>query len=76
MLSTHMKLLKMKRKTPDGSKSIDFFIMTHDDETPFVITCEDCSDLSQIAEVREKAIAIAKELSVGYYMENGDEDMR
>lgn len=50
--------------------------MTHDDETPFVITCEDCSDLSQIAEVREKAIAIAKELSVGYYMENGDEDMR
>lgn len=38
--------------------------------------CEDCSDLSQIAEVREKAIAIAKELSVGYYMENGDEDMR
>lgn len=50
--------------------------MTPDDETPFVITCEDCSDLSQIAEVREKAIAIAKELSVGYYMEHGDEDMR
>ena len=60
----------------DGPKTIVFFIMTHDDETPFVITCEDCSDLSQIAEVREKAIAIAKELSVGYYMENGDEDMR
>lgn len=70
------EVVEDETETPDGSKSIDFFIMTHDDETPFVITCEDCSDLSQIAEVREKAIAIAKELSVGYYMENGDEDMR
>ena len=70
------EVVEDETENPDGSKSIDFFIMTHDDETPFVITCEDCSDLSQIAEVREKAIAIAKELSVGYYMENGDEDMR
>lgn len=65
------EVVEDETENPDGSKSIDFFIMTHD-----VITCEDCSDLSQIAEVREKAIAIAKELSVGYYMENGDEDMR
>ena len=41
-----------------------------------VITCEDSLNLSQIAKVREKAIAIAKELSVGHYMKYGDEDMR
>lgn len=76
MLASSSMVPTTYQNNPDGSKSIDFFIMTHDDETPFVITCEDCSDLSQIAEVREKAIAIAKELSVGYYMENGDEDMR
>ena len=60
----------------DGPKTIVFFIMTHDNEAPVIIRCEDSLNLSQIAGVREKAIAIAKELSVGYYMENGDEDMR
>lgn len=60
----------------DGSKSIDFFIMTPDNEAPVFITCEDSLNLSQIAGVREKAISIAKELSVSHYMKYGDEDMR
>lgn len=63
-------------ENPDGTKTIVFFIMTPDNEAPVIIRCEDSLNLSQIAEVREKAIAIAKELSVGYYMEHGDEDMR
>lgn len=50
--------------------------MTPDNEAPVIIRCEDSLNLSQIAGVREKAIAIAKELSVGYYMKYGDEDMR
>ena len=50
--------------------------MTPDNEAPVVITCEDSLNLSQIAGVREKAISIAKELSVSHYMKYGDEDMR
>ncbi|MCC8147964.1 hypothetical protein [Akkermansia sp.] len=65
---------------PDGSKFPTFTIMTSDDTAAVIMNCDKSSDwlihLSPIAVVRGHAIALAKELSVRYYMEHGDEDMR
>lgn len=58
--------------TGNGSKYPAIIILTHQDIAAVVMKYDD--DVKWM--VKCYAAAMAKELSIQYYMENGDEDMR